>query len=193
VTDFARTPSDRETDRALLARLRQSDHGAFDTIFRTHYAALVGLAARMLREQEAAEEIVQDVLLEVWRRRESIFVEETLRAYLYRATRNRALNHIRHDRIAERGQHQIEPGTPAPPTSERVAEGEISDAVREAVGSLPERCREVFQLSRVNGLKYSEIAETMGISVKTVEAQMGKALRLLRERLAGWIEDAQSG
>jgi len=176
------------TDRALLDSLRQGDRSAFDSIFRTFYAPLVGTAESMVRDRAVAEELVQDVMLELWRRHESLTVEESLRAYLYRATRNRALNHLRHEKVKREAEPYVT-GEPAalPSAPLRLVEEEIDEAVRQAVAALPERCREVFELSRVHGLKYSEIARTLGISVKGVEAQMGRALRELRLRLAPWL------
>jgi RNA polymerase sigma-70 factor (ECF subfamily) len=176
------------TDRELLDQLRGGSQDAFQSIFRACYARLVGLAGSMLRDGAAAEEIVQDVMLELWRRRETLVIETTLQAYLYRATRNRSLNRIRHERIAERAQPYIRGDAGAQPHADAgVVEAEIDAALRSAVSELPARCREVFELSRVHGLTYAEIAQTMEISVKTVEAQMGKALRILRERLAPWL------
>lgn len=178
------------TDRELLDRLRGGDSEAFDAIFREHYAQLVGVADGMLGDRAAAEEIAQEVMLELWRRRESITLEVSLRAYLVRATRNRALNLLRHERIARRSQPHLAPERVAAPTADaELIEREIDAALRQAVRELPARCREVFELSRVHGLRYAEIARTLDISVKTVEAQMGKALRLLRERLAAWLPD----
>jgi RNA polymerase sigma-70 factor (ECF subfamily) len=176
-------------DRELLDRLRRSDDAAFDTIFRANYPPLVGLAEQLVRERAVAEEIVQDVMLELWRRREALVVEDSLRAYLYRATRNRALNHLRHGRVERIGApHAAGSSTVGPDAPERLVEEELDVAVHEAIGSLPERCREIFELSRMHGLRYAEIASTLGISVKTVEAQMGKALRTLRTQLAAWLE-----
>jgi len=178
------------TDRDLLDRLREGDHDAFDAIFRAHYPPLVALAERMLRQRAIAEEIVQDVMLELWKRRATLSFDVSLRAYLFQATRNRVLNHFRHEKVERVGQSfaavetQVEPRPHALLTEE-----EIDVALREAVTTLPDRCREVFELSRVQGLRYAEIAAVMGISVKTVEAQMGKALRMLRERLAPWLPD----
>ncbi len=175
-------------DRALLARLRGGDGEAFDAIFRAYYAPLVGLAEGVLRNRAVAEEVAQDVMLELWRRRETLPVEESLRAYLFRATRNRALNHLRHSRVERRGEPHVATETSHRPTAPAaLVEEEIDAALRTAVDDLPERCREVFELSRVHGLRYAEIASALGISVKTVEAQMGKALRILRERLAPWL------
>ena len=182
------------SEQEFLARLRAGDDDAFDALFRAHYAPLVGLAEGMLRQRAVAEEVVQDVLLELWRRRESLTLEESLRAYLFRSVRNRALNHLRHEKVERRGE-PFAAGEPSslPSAQAALEEAEIDAAVREAVGALPERCREVFELSRVRGLRYAEIAETMGISVKTVEAQMGKALRMLRERLAPWLPGGDDG
>jgi RNA polymerase sigma-70 factor (ECF subfamily) len=178
------------SDQELLDRLRAGDQAAFDSIFHTHYARLVGVAQGMLRERATAEEIAQEVMLELWRRRETLTVETSLRAYLFRATRNRALNHIRHQRVERRG----EPFTSAESSvaaaaDSHLAEQEIDAALRRAVEHLPARCREVFELSRVHGLKYAEIARILEISVKTVEAQMGKALRIMRKQLAPWLPE----
>ena len=177
-------------DRALLAQLRASDQSAFDAIFRAHYAALVGFAQGVLRDRSAAEDAAQEVMLELWRRREELAIQESLRAYLLRATRNRALNQIRHAKVEQRAEPHLigEESINATGASKLVA-GELRDALREAVDELPPACRQVFELSRVHGLKYAEIAQSLGISIKTVEAQMGKALRTLRERLAAWLPD----
>jgi RNA polymerase sigma-70 factor (ECF subfamily) len=175
-------------ERDLLDRLRRGDDQAFDAIFRSHYGALVGIATRILGERAAAEEVAQDVLLELWRRRETLAIEATLRAYLFRATRNRALNLIRHERVARRFEAEASKDVAhAQAADQRTAENEINAAIADAMTALPDRCREVFELSRMHGLTYAEIARTMGISVKTVEAQMGKALRIMRERLARWL------
>ena len=182
-------------DRELLERIRRGDEGAFDDVFRAHYAPLVGVAEAMLRSRAAAEDVVQDVMLELWRRREALPVQESLRAYLFRATRNRALNQLRHGRVERRSEPHVAGATADPPRAPAsLVEEEIDAALNEAVNGLPERCREVFELSRVHGLRYAEIAGTLGISIKTVEAQMGKALRILRERLAPWLPgDADAG
>ena len=175
-------------ERDLLDRVRQGDEGAFDAIFREHYPSLVRTADAMLHRRDVAEEIVQDVLLALWQRRATLVVEDSLRAYLFRATRNRALNHLRHAAIERKAEPALAAvDSPEPPAPAVLVHEEIDTALRQAVTSLPPRCREVFELSRVHGLRYSEIAATLGISVKTVEAQMGKALRTLRELLAPWL------
>ena len=142
----------------------------------------------MLRDRAVAEELVQDVMLELWRRRETLAPDGSAQAYLFQATRNRVLNHLRHLKIEQRSEPELQHESSATPHADsEVVQTELSDAVWMAVQSLPDRCREVFELSRVHGLKYAEIASQLGISVKTVEAQMGKALRTLRDRLAPWL------
>lgn len=141
-----------------------------------------------MRSRAVAEEIVQDVLLELWKRRESLTDDSSPQAYLFQSTRNRSLNHVRHEKVAQKS----EPYAKMPETVESLAhsqmvEDEMRIAVERAVEALPDRCREVFELSRTKGMKYTEIAAFLGISVKTVEAQMGKALRILREELRPWM------
>jgi RNA polymerase sigma-70 factor, ECF subfamily len=142
-----------------------------------------------VRSRAIAEEIVQDVMLELWKRRETLADNSSPQAYLFQSTRNRSLNHIRHERVAK----EAEPYATRSEIIEskahsRLVEEEMRIAMRRAVDSLPDRCREIFELSRTNGLKYLEIAALLGISVKTVEAQMGKALRVLREELSPWLK-----
>jgi len=180
-------------DRELLARLRAGETSAFDAIFRTNYGLLVRVAEAMLRERATAEEIAQDVMLELWRRREGLDVTESVRGYLLQATRNRSLNHLRHRAIERRSEPQlIESGTRSPPTDAGAREAEIEVALQSAIAELPDRCRQIFELSRFDGLKYAEIATRLGISVKTVEVQMGKALRILRQRLKAWLPAGES-
>ena len=177
-----------ESDRALIGRLIRGDERAFDEIFRAWYAPLVRAAEAMLRERAVAEELVQEVMLELWRRRARLDPNGSAQAYLFQATRNRALNHLRHLQVQRRSAPRLaaDDAREASAPSRLVAQ-EIDAALRDALDELTPRCREVFELSRVQGLKYGEIAETLGVSVKAVEAQMGKALRVLRERLAPWL------
>jgi len=172
----------------LLKRLQAGDEGAYDTVFRTWYPVLVRVASALLKDADAAEDISQEVLLELWRRRHVLEANVSLRAYLLRSVRNRSLNHLRHLRVRRDTDADVQALYDEPVTSDQpVVAKELADAVQIALRELPPRCREVFELSRVNGLKYSEIAEALGISQKTVEAQMGKALRIMRERLRPWL------
>jgi len=132
-----------------------------------------------------AEELVQDVMFKVWERREHLAMGDELKTYLYRATRNHALNLLRRRRLERLWQAMLPREEPSVAAEEPDDSSELERAVRAAIDALPDRCREVFLLSREHGLSYAAIAATMGISVKTVETQMGRALKALRFSLRG--------
>jgi RNA polymerase sigma-70 factor (ECF subfamily) len=173
----------------LLSRLRHGDEDAYSSIFREQYPGLVVSATRLLGERALGEEVAQDVMLELWRRRESLILTGPLRAYLQQATRNRALNRLRQGKTAQRGEVYLRGPSPAPSADAAAISGELRDAADRAIASLSEPQREVFEMNRQRGLTYGEIAEQLGISVKSVEARMGRALKLLREQLAPWLPD----
>jgi RNA polymerase sigma-70 factor, ECF subfamily len=175
-------------EQDLQARIRAGDERAFDTVFRAHYPRLVRFAESIVRERGPAEEIAQEVMLELWRRRETLEVEQSFGAYLMRSARNRALNYVRHQRVVARelAAATIETAE-SPGTDAETLGSELETAVRNAIENLPERSREVFTLSREQGLKYAEIARVLDVSVKTVEKRMGQALSELRDRLAPWL------
>lgn len=173
----------------LHARLRSGDDEAFAAVFRDHYASLVASAERLVGDRAAAEDTAQEVMLELWRRREALPDDMSLRAYLHQSARNRALNRLRHARVVRQAEPHVRPPTAAPPADGEASALELEAATRRAVADLPEEVRETFRLSRVDGLTYGEIAKVMEVSVKTVEARMGRALRLLRERLAQWLPE----
>ncbi len=166
--------------------IRIDDEAAFERTFREHYAPLCRYALGIVGDADNAEEVVQDVFMRVWEKRETLTITVSVKAYLYRAVHNSCLNlvqrnkaHVRLDEAPLRVVHAAEePGTNT---------GELERAVADALATLPKECRRVFELSRFEELKYREIADLLGISIKTVENQVGKALRLMRERLAPFL------
>lgn len=173
-------------DAELVRRIRAGDERALEAVFKAHYAGMASFVQRFVRSHDLAEELVQDVFLKLWSRREHLAEIETFRTYLFRAARNTALNYLRRAKLERRWRE--EQGTDDdPPTTfaadEGTAEQEVMVAVQEAINRLPPRCREIFLLSRDGGLTYAEIARSLEISVKTVETQMGRALKSLRASL----------
>lgn len=167
-----------------VARIRAGDREAFEQLFRTWYARLASYAERVVASPDVAEDVVQDVLVAIWNRRGELPEGAKLGAYLHRSVRNRALNHLRNNRHTE----GLAIGTDDEPSIAASAETELEDAelaiaVQTAMESLAPRTREVFLLHRQQELTYNEIASTLGISIKTVETLMGRALRALRETL----------
>jgi len=166
--------------------IRAGDVAAFEALFHAYHASLCGFAYRYLGARDLAEEIVQEVFLFVWERRASWAVRTSVRSYLFTAVRNAALSYLRHERVVRRREADVRGLLPDPPAGADVQalEAETVAAVRAAVGRLPARCRLVFTLHREQGLTYNEVAEVLGISPRTVEVQIGRALKSLRKGLA---------
>lgn len=167
-----------------IAAIRNGDRIAFEQLFRAWYGRLADYAVRVVDSRDAAEDVVQNVFIAMWRGRESLPDAEMVSAYLHRAVRNRALNHVRDSRRALRttSTTEDEPGIePSIETELQIAD--LDAALQRALHSLAPRTREVFLLSREHELTYAAIASTLGISVKTVETLMGRALRALRASL----------
>ena len=176
---------------ARLTQLRQADASAFlELLFKTFYAPLGGLVYRVVPDRAAVEDILQDVFLRVWQGLDALPALDSHRAYLTRMALNAALRH------QQRSQRQVA-WDDAPPATAPVAPdalaalhaAETAEAVAAALGHLPPQCRLVFELSRYEELSYQQIAEALEISPKTVENQMGKALRILRRELAGVLKN----
>jgi RNA polymerase sigma-70 factor (ECF subfamily) len=180
-------------DAELVRRIRAGDERALGEVFRAHFAGMASFVQRFVRSPDVAEELVQDVFLKLWTKREQLAEIETLRTYLFRAARNTALNHLRRQKLERRWQEEqgMDDDPPAAfAADEETTEQEVTAAVQEAINRLPPRCREVFLLSRDGGLTYAEIARSLEISVKTVETQMGRALKSLRVSLKQFREQA---
>jgi RNA polymerase sigma-70 factor (ECF subfamily) len=181
-----------DLDAELIARIRAGEEGAFEQLFHRYYRELCVYAARIDRAGGSAEEIVQEVFFRIWMHRERLVLVSTLSGYLYAVARNVALNRVARAQTEERWRARAEfdaldvqvesQGADVP-----VRETEMAIAIDRAVATLPPRCREAFLLRRQGHLSYAEIAHAMQTSPKTVEIQIGKALRLLRESLAEWL------
>jgi len=174
---------------ALARQVTEGDEAAFERIFRTYYGRLVSFAFTKVESLALAEELVQEVFLQIWARREQWVVERSLAAYLFRAVRNRVLNARRSLRLeksyATEAACEIEIET-AERSDDQLGDAEIGAALAHALAMLPQRPRQVFLLSRRQGLSYAEIGDVLGIAVKTVEMHMGRALAQLRISLQEW-------
>jgi RNA polymerase sigma-70 factor, ECF subfamily len=179
-----------ELDRALVDRIRGGDRQAFEVLFREMYQSLVAFAARYVGD-DRAEELVQELFLDLWAARDRWDVHGSVRSYLFTAARHRALNVRRRDAVerdwaTEESHDDVRALHPHPVIPDAALEREEEQqAVAAAFALLPERCRLAMQLRWRDGLSYAEIAEVLGISVKGVENQLGRGLRALRQRLGG--------
>ena len=171
-----------------LATLQHADEEAFmELLFRSFYQPLGNVIYRVVQDRATAEDLLQDLFLKIWNNRGALIITTTYKAYLYRAAMNTALYHLqKHKRqVAWDDARILEPSRNA--TAENLAGEEAELAVAGALEALPPQCRAVFIMSREEGMSYRQIAEALNVAPKTVENQMGKALRLLRERLSGFL------
>lgn len=177
-----------------FARVSHGDIGAFEQLFRMFAPDLAAFAATYVADDDEAEEVVHVVFCWVWEHRFTLPRPANVRAYLFSAVRNRALNVVRdrrteaafRDRAARAGVAGNAPPSAPSPEGEFAAR-DIAHALADALRQMPPRCREVYVLAREHGLRYAEIAETLGIAPKTVEIHMSRALAMLRVKLAPWL------
>lgn len=175
------------SENSWLAALRNGDEKALRSIFDRHYPLLIGDIYRILPDEDTCQDLAQEVIVELWRKRESIVIHSSLRAYLRKSAINRALNHLKTQRrtllddaekfadLADNSSHEI---------ALRENQDNLEKALHKAIDKLPERCRIVFSLSRFENRSHKEIAAELGISVKTIENQITKAMKLLRQSLS---------
>jgi RNA polymerase sigma-70 factor (ECF subfamily) len=173
----------------LLTTLQAGDITAFEMIFKTYYQSLCNYAYSFVQDRDEAEEIVQGTFLSVWEKKDSLSIHTGVKPYLYAMVRNASLNVLKHAKIKK--QHAELELTVAERSTESVTRSvmasELEERIFKALNKLPEQCRLAFKLSRFEELKYAEIAEQLNISVKTVENQMGKALKIMREQLKDYL------
>ncbi|TKC13309.1 RNA polymerase sigma-70 factor [Pedobacter polaris] len=162
---------------------------SFEHLFKAHYKALHAYANMILKDLDLAEEIVQNMFLRFWEKRDLLNVETSIKAYLYKSIYNDSLNYLKHEKVKVKYQ-DFTKNTTSELSESAAAKIELTELqfnLRIALNELPEQCRTIFQMSRFEELKYREIAEQLGISIKTVENQMGKALKILRLKLVDFL------
>lgn len=165
------------------------DRRGFEALFRDNFKGLTYFAIEYVKDQDIAREIVQDAFAGLWEKRESIDTGKSPKSYLGSTVKNRCLNYLRDHKKFDRsilefeglheGNEYIE--------QDHLVTNELKQKIESAMDSLPAKCREVFLKNRSENKKYQDIADEMQISVKTVEAQMSKALKIMREKLAEYV------
>lgn len=177
------------TVSSLSQRLQTRDEAAFEQVFKEHYKNLHVYAFSMIREQAPAEEVVQNVFYKMWARADKLEIPGSVAAYLYRAVHNETLNYLKHLKV--RSDYQLYVSHRSDEHAEHAAKQlqhkELQQKLKQVLSELPEQCRTIFQMSRFEELRYREIAERLGLSVKTVENQIGKALKILRTKLTEFL------
>jgi RNA polymerase sigma-70 factor (family 1) len=177
------------TEKEIFIAIREGNERIFEEVFRKYYQSLCHYANNILKDSDEAEEIVQNLFFSLWEKRASLEINISLKSYLYRSVHNHCLNRIKHLKIREEyvqySNNYYENSYES--VNQAVMGNELEAKIKAAIEKLPEQCRLVFKMSRFEELKYNEIAEQLGISVKTVENQIGKALKVLRAELIDYL------
>ena len=175
------------TDALYLKGLKEGDRFVFEQIFRSYYPILCNYARGYTSDKSTAEEIVQDFFCKLWDKHDAIQINTGFSSYMRKSVINHCLNHARkletERKFVDFGDNLEE----IHGTTDHESNNELSQLVSKALLELPERRREIFELSRFEGLKYQEIAEKLNISIKTVETQMTRSLEFMRKYLKDFI------
>ncbi len=188
---IANPPTTSQADAALVLRIKyHHDQEAFSQLFHRYYGWLCQQAHAYCHCLQRSEEIVLDVFTKFWKRREELQIDTQVKAYLFIAVRNRAFDFLRQQQSRQRLERKLQlQSVPVLDSAEdQYIRQEFSAAVEAAVGKLPRQGQLVFRMSRERNLKYREIAEELGISIKTVETHMRRAFIQLRGDLQGWLK-----
>jgi RNA polymerase sigma-70 factor (family 1) len=177
----------RQNDQELFTSIKEGNEKAFEALFRAYYPFLCMYCTRLLKDASAAEEIVQELFVKLWEKRSQTTIDTSVKNYLFRAAKNHCLNYIKHSHIKnEYNRKMLEESESSSPETEE-PDTDLIKTIEKSISSLPDKRREIFRLNREEGLKYREIAEKLNISIKTVETQMGLALKTLREKLRDFL------
>jgi RNA polymerase sigma-70 factor, ECF subfamily len=173
------------TDPRIFQLIRKGDEASFNRLFNGYYASLCLFAAKYVGDMDLSRSLVQQVFVDIWVKREKIDITWSTKSYLYRSVKNRCIDYLRKEKITTEISKSVE-NLNQMPFRDLVEEAELNDLINKSINKLPEKCREIFILCRFEMLKYAEIAQKLNISIKTVEMQMGIALKRLRENLSDY-------
>ena len=172
-----------------LHSIQSGNEKAFEELFKTQYPALCGYARKYLEDIDQAEEIVQEMFFNFWQKKETMKINTSLEAYLFRSVRNACLNYLKHLKIQEQYKlaNNQEIKQKEQEIHDTVVAMELEEKIEQIIDQLPPERQKVFKMSRHEELKYKEIAQKLNISIKTVEVQMSKALKFLRMHLSDYL------
>ena len=180
--------NDTATGSGPAVLLNKDKEAEFEKVFKAHFKPLHAYANTLVKDDVMAEEMVQNVFCRLWEKTDQIEIRESVSGYLYRSVYHESLNYLKHLKVRDAHRtyvnHRMET---TPSTSHPLELKELEQRLEKALQELPEKCRTIFQMSRFEELKYQEIADRLHLPVKTIENQMGKALRLLRLKLVDFL------
>jgi RNA polymerase sigma-70 factor (ECF subfamily) len=174
-------------DKQVITQVVTGDLNTFEMVFRDYYKPLVRYGNTFLKDSDEAEDIVQQVFVTLWEKRTQLDIHTSIRAVLYKSVQHACLNKIKHLKVRRVAAEELKANADQATHSDPVLELELQERIRKAMQHMPEQCGRIFSMSRFEQLRYQEIADQLGLSVKTVENQMGKALKIIREELKDYL------
>jgi len=162
---------------------------ALKYLYDNMYNKLCNKVMTLVKDTDVSEDIVQETIADIWQKRETIQIQQNFEAYIYRTCRNKALNYIRAQKIKWEDEESLSDYVSTlTKCDEAIEADELNEKIHQAIDELPEKCSIIFSLSRFENMSYNEIAEQLNISPKTVEGQISKALKILREKIYTFSE-----
>ncbi|HKJ80476.1 MAG TPA: RNA polymerase sigma-70 factor [Ignavibacteriaceae bacterium] len=192
MSSYNRNNSGQEfSEIEIIGKIQSGDVKIFEALFREYYYSLSRFTTSIVKSSSAAEDLVQDIFLKIWENRQTWNPQGTIKTYLYRASKNQALNYLKHLNVvhnwAEFSRNSFSSSSSSINPEDEFERKELLNSVNGAVNKLPEKCKMIFLLHRHEGLSYREISEVLNISISTVETQMGRALKKIREILFPYL------
>jgi RNA polymerase sigma-70 factor (ECF subfamily) len=169
----------------IIKRIKEGDIATFETLFKSVYTPLLLYSAGITGRRDVSEEIIQDLFYYIWKERESLQIMHSLKGYLYRSVRNRSLQYLEHEKVDERfkGRNEVWGYDSRPDGQEMLELRELEEILKKSMTKMPRRRVEIFRMHRFENKKYTEIAEALSLSVKTIEAEITKALKTIRKEI----------
>ena len=178
---------DRENQ--IIKGIKAGYESSFNQLFNEYYIILSVFASKYVKDLDVAKEIVQDFFVHLFEIHDSLIINTSLKAYLFHSVKNKCLNHIKHIQLHEKHLQNLKIISEISTDTENIIrESELEYQIFQIVRKLPDQCQKIFRLSRVEGIKNREIAANLNISIRTVETQISKALKILRNNLKDYLK-----
>ncbi|MGQ8338751.1 RNA polymerase sigma factor [Sunxiuqinia sp. A32] len=181
--DFQASQKNNINDLQLIEKIRNGDYRAFRLLFETYHTPLCNFSVSYVSQYVIADDIVQEVFIKIWEKRRKLFISGSVKSYLYTAVKNHSLNRLKSEAIRQEHTHLFSVIQDESIVDSEIELEEFRNYLFQCIEQLPPRCKDVFLESRFKGSKQEMIANTYDITVKTVKAQIGKALKMLKDCL----------
>lgn len=177
-------------DNDLVTQIQQGNELAFEVIFLRYYSLLCQYASTIVGNRDSGEEVVQDMFVKLWENRRNLNISSSFRSYLYRSVHNQCINHIESRKVrriySQNNVHQVVPFAGDYPIANLIAK-ELEEKIKNSIDALPEQCREVFLLIRIQNKSYQDVAKKLNISLNTVKTQMQRAIMKMKRDLQEYL------